>query len=91
MKGLPFDKNSVQACLDQGDFCLQDLCSNEPHALQDLVKCLLLKHCSQQLYGQVSQWVTSKKRASLLRPILRLKFYPLKFVYSSICVQLNRI
>ena len=60
-----FDKNSVQACLDQGDFCLQDLCSNEPHALQDLVKCLLLKHCSQQLYDQVSQWVTSKKGASL--------------------------
>lgn len=56
-----FDQNSVQACLDQGDFCLQDLCSNEPQAQQDLVKCLLLKHCSQQLYTQVQQLVSKRK------------------------------
>ena len=60
-----FDKTSLQVCLEQGDFCIQDLCSAKPQAQQELVKCLLLKHCSKQLYTQLNSLIPFQSVSSV--------------------------
>lgn len=48
-----FDRHELQACLDQGDFCLQELCDPCQRAQQELVKCLLLAQCARNARCQV--------------------------------------
>lgn len=50
-----FEKAELQECLDQGDFCLHELCSVNPLVQQELVKCLLLTRCSNDLRCQLNQ------------------------------------
>lgn len=36
-----FDKDALRECLEQGDFCLSELCNPCQRVQQELVKCLL--------------------------------------------------
>ncbi|EIJ33629.1 hypothetical protein [Thiothrix nivea] len=40
------EKDELQECLEQGDFCVHELCNPCPRVQQELVKCLLLARCS---------------------------------------------
>lgn len=47
------DKDQLQECLEQGDFCLNELCNPCQRVQQELVKCLLLAQCSLQVRQQL--------------------------------------
>lgn len=48
-----FDKDELQECLEQGDFCLSELCDPCQQVQQELVKCLLLERCSHDVRQQL--------------------------------------
>ena len=48
-----FDKDELQECLEQGDFCLNELCDPCQQVQQELVKCLLLALCSHDVRQQL--------------------------------------
>ncbi|HMT93291.1 hypothetical protein [uncultured Thiothrix sp.] len=50
-----FSGEQLQRCLEQGDVCLTELCRADPSTQQELVRCLLLAHCSNCLKGQFEQ------------------------------------
>ena len=47
------DKDELQQCLEQGDFCLTELCNPCQRTQQELVKCLLLARCSHDVRQQL--------------------------------------
>ena len=59
-----FDKQELQQCLEQGDFCLNELCNPCQQVQHELVKCLLLVRCSHE----VSQQLESIYHSFLPRP-----------------------
>ncbi|QQZ27865.1 MAG: hypothetical protein L3K52_09190 [Candidatus Thiothrix sulfatifontis] len=48
-----FDKHELQQCLEQGDFCLNELCNPSQQVQHELVKCLLLVRCSHEVSQQL--------------------------------------
>lgn len=48
-----FDKAELQECIEQGDFCLSELCNPCQRVQQELVKCLLLARCSHDVKCQL--------------------------------------
>lgn len=48
-----FAGEQLKRCLEQGDVCLTELCRADQSTQQELVRCLLLAHCSQCLQGQL--------------------------------------
>jgi hypothetical protein len=48
-----FEKAELQECLEQGDFCLNELCNPCQRVQQELVKCLLLARCSHDVRQQL--------------------------------------
>ena len=48
-----FEKEALQECLDQGEFCLSELCDPSPRVQQELVKCLLLAQCYRDVHHQL--------------------------------------
>ena len=52
---IRFDKVELQECLEQGDFCLSDLCDTTQQGQQELIKTLLLSHCVQDLRSRLEQ------------------------------------
>lgn len=48
-----FSGEQLTRCLEQGDVCLRELCQADQSTQQELVRCLLLAHCSNCLQQQV--------------------------------------
>lgn len=48
-----FTGEQLTRCLEQGDVCLRELCQADQSVQQELVRCLLLAHCSNYLQGQL--------------------------------------
>lgn len=48
-----FTGERLRSCIEQGDICLRELCKADQATQQELVRCLLLTHCSQCLKGQL--------------------------------------
>ncbi len=55
---VKFDKVELQECLEQGDFCLSELCDTTQHGQQELIKALLLTHCAHDLRSYLEQLST---------------------------------
>jgi hypothetical protein len=50
-----FEKDELRECLEQGDFCLNELCSANQRIQQELVKCLLLTKCEHSARCQLEE------------------------------------
>ncbi len=50
---IRFEQQELNALLDDGDLCLDDLCSNDSHEQQMLVKELLLLRCCYAIRSEV--------------------------------------
>ena len=48
-----FAGERLERCLEQGDVCLQELSKADSATQHELVRCLLLVHCSDCLQGQL--------------------------------------
>lgn len=48
-----FTGEQLTRCLEQGDICLRELYQADQGTQQELVRCLLLTHCSNCLQGQL--------------------------------------
>lgn len=68
-----FEKAQLQTCLEQGDFCVAELCSADQRVQQELVKCLLLMHCSQDLHSQLINMSQQCQRRGLTAQVLPFK------------------
>ena len=55
---VKFDKVELQECLEQGDFCLSELCDTTQRGQQELIKALLLTHCAHDLRSHLEQLYT---------------------------------
>ncbi len=55
---VKFDKVELQECLEQGDFCLSELCDTTQRGQQELIKALLLTHCAHDLRSHLEQLST---------------------------------
>ena len=47
-----FDRDTLQYCLDHGEFCIQELCSTEVTIQQELIRDLLLAHMTYTLQSK---------------------------------------
>ncbi|TXH75700.1 MAG: hypothetical protein E6Q85_04265 [Thiothrix sp.] len=56
-----FSGEQLQRCLEQGDIGLTELCRADPSTQQELVRCLLLAHCSQCLQVQLEDTFNKAK------------------------------
>ena len=85
-----FEKNALQECLEQGDFCLNEFCNPCQRMQQELVKCLLLTQCAHsvrcQLEGLLEQCVGNcevltpprQRKAADILPFRRTVAAPVK-------------
>lgn len=48
-----FAGERLRRCIEQGDICLQELCKADVATQQELVRCLLLAHCSHCLQTEL--------------------------------------